>query len=706
MTAAKRKSQLLFRTKLALTLSIACVATLAAAQTTSPGAPAQSPATAPVPAPTNEPPHGTVLFQSHGEPPAADSAPEVLKDWQTAEKSTGTELSDMERDAISFTAYDLDVRLRPAASSLSARARLKLRNDGEAPLARVALQISSSLRWESASLFATTGSTKLELAQHLIDTDADHMGRANEAILLLPTPLKPGESITVDTFYSGTVAVSTGRLERLGASHAQALTTDWDEVSSSHTALRGFGNVLWYPVAAPQLFLGEGAQLFEAIGKTELREQNARMRFHLGVEYAGDPPVAAYFCGRRQPLVAQSDSPDSSTAAGSGIATADFAEQALGFRLPSLVVVEKQETMLAPLPSLPVKADATSSSSSSSSTETPQASEQTAEAPATGNGAPMLAVESDDTGALPSLVSAAQQVAPLLESWLGQQPLSALTIIDNAGQPFEDGPLLLAPVGSLVASTEAPAIAHSLTHAWVQTGQPWMDEGLAQFFALLWVERTQGRDAAVLQLNNLMQPVSLAEPNIEQGKPAPAGQPLIAATSEAFFRRKAAAVWFMLREAAGEDALKRSLRAWRTQPLSHAAPEEQARAFETLLEKQSGKDLRWFFDDWVMRDRGLPDLAIAEVASRQLPAGKGHSSGWLVAVTVHNDGAAAAEVPVVVRSGTFSTTSTLRITGFESATARVLVETAPTEIMVNDGSVPEVQNARHVREIVAETPTH
>ncbi len=645
-----------------------------------------------------------MLFQSHGEPPIAQPEAQAPQQWQTAEKSAGPELTDAQRSAILFTAYDLDVRLKPAAAGLSARARVTLQNTGQESLTQVALQISSTLQWESASSFAAAGGgTKLDFAQHLIDTDADHTGKANEAVLTLPSALKPGESITLDAFYSGTVAVSSGRLERLGASASQALGTDWDGISTGHIALRGFGNVLWYPVAARQLFLGQGAELFDAIGQTELREQRASMRFRLGVEYSGDPPVAAYFCGRRQPLVAQSDSPDFPISAGTGIATAEFAAQPLGFRLPSLVVVDKQETLLAPLPPLQTQQPSSSSSSSSSSEAPPRQDDALpdAAAVASSEGAPMLAVESDDSRALPSLISSAQQIAPLLERWLGAQPLSALTIIDNTGQPFEDGPLLLAPVGSLVASTEQPALAHSLTHAWVQTGQPWMDEGLAQFFALLWTERVQGRDAALLQMNNFMQPVSLAEPNIEAGKPAPSGQPLIAASSELFFRRKAAAVWFMLREVAGEPALKAALRAWRTQPLSHAPADEQARAFEALLERRSGKSLRWFFDDWVLRDRGLPDLSIADATTRQLPAGKGHNSGWLVAVTVHNDGAATAEVPVVVRSGAFSTTSTLRIPGFENATARVLVESAPTQVVVNDGSVPEIQNVRHVREIVA-----
>jgi aminopeptidase N len=252
-----------------------------------------------------------------------------------------------------------------------------------------------------------------------------------------------------------------------------------------------------------------------------------------------------------------------------------------------------------------------------------------------------------------------------------------------------------------------PALVHSMTHAWVQTGQPWIDEGLAQFMGLLWTEQQQGREAAVAQLVELERPVALAEPAFVQatsGDADPVGQPLIVASDEMYYRRKAAAVWWMLRGIVGDQPLAAALTTLAEQPASLETGYVQALAFETLLEKISGKDLKWFFNDWVLRDRGLPDLTIADVAPRQLPAGQGHDSGWLVAVTVRNDGAAAAEVPVVIRSGTFSTTKRIRIAGFSSATDRVLVEAPPTQVLVNDGSTPEVRSSTHSEAVVLKTP--
>lgn len=700
---------------LAATLALAglSLAGITHAQTTTPAPPATQDTTTPDQPP---PPKGEVLFQSHGEPPLA--TPESEANGRTIlvkpeDKPNGPELTDLERSAITFTAYDLDARLVPASSSLTMRARLTLRNDSDKPLTRLALQISSTLNWLGASLISNTGSQKLELTQHLIDTDADHTGKAQEAILLLPTPLAPGRSITLNTVYSGTVEASGGRLERIGATHEQALSTDWDSISATATGLRGFGNVLWYPVASPQLFLGDGAQLFNAVGRMKLRESAAMIQLRLSVEYTGEPPVAAYFCGRRQAFRALSDSADAPTTAGTGVATAEFAAVPLGFRMPSLFQVAHAETLLAPLtePSDAAAAPATtpeaesssSSSSSSNSSSTPVAPPASANVAATDDaGDSLLAIESNDDGSLPPLTQSAQQIAPLLEEWLGPKPLSSLTILDNPGQPFEDGPLLVAPVSALGTSTSSPALAHSLTHAWIQTGQPWMDEGLAQFFSLLWIEHEQGRDAAITQLANLMQPVAIAEPAIEPNQPAPVGEPLVTATSELYFRRKAAAVWWMLRGIVGDKQLQGALQAWRTRTPGNTTPEQDVRAFEALLEKtQKGPiDLRWFFDDWVLHDRGLPDLSITDVTPRLLPAGQGHSSGWLVAVTVHNDGAAGVQVPVTIRSGTYSTTSQMRVAGFADATARVLVEAPPTEVWVNDGSTPELRTSLHRRDVV------
>ena len=717
--------------------------TLAEAQSGPPATlTAQGTAPAPNPAPSPEPaaPQGQVIIQSHGDPPARDGAggtvvPEAQAESPVVGEGAQADVNDAERSSLLVTSYDFDLRLAPARGALSMRAKVTVHNTGTAPLKQIPLQISSTLHWDSATLLGGGQRTALPLAQHTLDTDADHTGAENEAILPLPTPLAPGAAVALDLFYSGPVPASGSRLARLGATGGQQADTDWDAISPSWTALRGFGNVLWYPVAAPQVFLAEGNTLFQAVGQTRLAQRDARIHLRLSVEYIGDPPAAAYFCGRRQPLKAISDDPDAPTAASGGVATADFPAEALGFRTPSLFLIGRPELLLGGSdddPSAPAGEGATSSSSSSSSSvalpmpdglPVPQrrTAASTASAPAPASATSFLAVATDEPVAAAGLMVSAAQVVPLLTEWLGPQPLSALTVIDHNGQPFQDGPLLVAPVSILETSPQQRALLGSLTHAWVQTGQPWMDDGLAQFFTLLWTERTGGRDAAVSELAASMEPVALAEPDFTPGADRQAGaattavpstqspssqalasqplasQPLIAATAEVVYRNKAGAVWWMLRDLAGEGPLRAALGAWRTQAASPDPPAVQAVAFEHLLEKLSGKDLGWFFADWVLHDRGLPDLTLVDVQTSQTPAGVGHSNGWLVAITVRNDGGATADVPLIVRSGTFSTTQRLRIPGNTGVTQRVLVEAPPTEVLLNDGGVPELRSAVHTR---------
>jgi hypothetical protein len=728
---------------LAGTLSLAVAA--AAQSTTQPASSStQSAPASPVPATQAPaasdaaPVHGQVLFQSHGAPP---QAPDPNADIDRAgdgsvangtmpaqahagEPAAGTpaDISDDVRSAITITGYDLDARLLPARSRLTMRALLTIRNDSTQPLPRLALQVSSSLRWESVTMIGNGAPASLPLVQHLIETDADHTGKANEAILLLPRPLAPGASVRLDAFYAGTIAQDGSRLARIGADATQAADADWDQIGlhaggASNIALRGFGNVLWYPVSSPQYFLGQGNELFEAIGRMRLREAAAEVHLRLAIEFQGEPPTAVYFCGRRSDLHTISDNADAPVATNEGWATAEFAAEPLGYRAMSLFVLNGKEDIVASVqgegwkPEAATVAAEPAFSSSTGASQTaapakPPPSLDTSGAPeASPGGAPVLAVATDSTVVPSQLTGAAQPIVPVLAVWFGQHPPSAVTLIDHPGQAYEDGPLVVAPAAALASPEQSSALAYSLAHAWVQTGQPWIDEGLSGFASLVVSESQHGRDAALSELSELLRPLQIAEPGFdsetaENAPGAPQGQPLIAATSEVYYRRKAAAVFWMLRSVLGDAALGEAIRTLVAEPPSRATATEQALALEKLLEKTSGKDLGWLFNDWVLHDRGLPDLSFVDVTPRALPTGPGHDSGWLVAVTMRNDGGATADVPVVVRSGAVSSMQRMRIAPFSEAVARILMAEAPTEVIVNDGSMPEVRTPQHVRTIV------
>ncbi|GAC1429771.1 MAG: hypothetical protein NVSMB62_27380 [Acidobacteriaceae bacterium] len=616
-------------------------------------------------------------------------------------------VSEVERTSLTATAYALDLHLAPASHGLAARAALTVRNDGAAPLTRLVLQISSSLHWDALSI-ARPGAPleRLPRTTRRLATDSDHTGFASEIIATLPQPLPPGASLPLVAIYSGAIPQSAERLERIGAPAAQAAAADWDTIaapaaSSSGTsiALRGFGDVLWYPVSAPPVFLGDGARLFDLAGRTRLREEAATISLRLAIEFSGDAPSTVFFCGRPQPLNAVRDNPDAPNASGTGIATASFGPQPLGFRVPSLFVTDH--------PSSPVGTEANPD---------------------------LIATTTEHFDALLAYSTAAKQVEPLLTEWLGPHPLAPLHLLDHAGQPFEDGALLVRPIGAEAPATLTASLAHSLTHAWIHSEHPWIDEGLAQFLTLLWTERTQGRPAVIAQLQDSAHTVALAEPDtastphpepaLFQGSSssqtssssvpagtAPAaeatsGQPLVHASSDVFFRTKAAAVWWMLRGVTGDDALKQALKVYRQDPKLDTDPA----AFQHLLERASRQDLRWFFDDWVYRDRGLPDLTVVNVTPRQLE-GTARSGGWLVSVEVRNDGDCVADVPVTIRSATgakgssaATETQRLRIPGHGTVTRRIVFPVPPAEVQVNDGTTPETRVSVHTEHIGPPAP--
>ncbi|HXP11375.1 MAG TPA: hypothetical protein VN828_22920, partial [Acidobacteriaceae bacterium] len=92
----------------------------------------------------------------------------------TPEKSAappaGTPATDAERQAVTFLAYDLDVHLQPREHAMAVRARLQIRNDSDAPLSRLALQISSSLRWTHVRV----GDVPVAFQQQPVKSDIDH----------------------------------------------------------------------------------------------------------------------------------------------------------------------------------------------------------------------------------------------------------------------------------------------------------------------------------------------------------------------------------------------------------------------------------------------------------------------------------------------------------------------------------------------------
>ena len=624
------------------------------------------------PAPPDVTAHGQVIISSEHLPEgtSASTHPDVFPK---------VPVTNEERSAIAVSSLDLDLHLTPADAHEEGRVLITLRNTSSKPVTRLPLQISSSLRWESLLVEGDQART-LPFTQSPVTTDADHTGYAQEAVLTLDQPLAPGGTLVLSAFYSGEIRQSSDRLKLIGTPAEQADKADWDQIAptsdAASTALRGFGDVLWYPVAAPTAVFDDGNALFNSIAQQRRLNTVATMRLRLTVLYTGDPPDDAIFNGQARSLIRTPDTQDQVVDDTHGIATAEFALTPIGFRAPSLFLTAQQP-------------------------------KQTA--------SPLLSVISPVPEAADPYVLAAQNLQPLFTGWLGPDPLSPLILFEHPGAPFEDGAFLAAHLSpSAEPAGIAPEIVRGLTHAYFRDSAPasaWLDQGLPEFMSLLRVERNGGREAAVDQLQENAKLIALSEPDIKPGTllaAIPEPSALILASADVFLRLKSAAVLWQLRDILGEDDFRTALLSFRHSLAANPAFDRDETSFEKLLQRSSGRDLGWFFNDWVYRDRGLPDLEILQVDPRPLPSRPGKNAGYLVAVVVRNEGDAVAEVPVTVSSGgtgvrALTSTERLRIPGHTAASTRILFEGTPENVQVNDGSVPEIRTSLHTREIVIQT---
>lgn len=629
-------------------------------------APAQNPATGTAssagaqPQPQPSSPKGTVIF-SRSADENGDTTTTVGPAATQPSVTNEPIATDADRLAIAFTALDLDVHLQTATHQIAVRAGITVRNDGKTPLTHIPLQISSSLNWERIRVDGRNAAFPVAT----LNSDTDHTGQLHEAAVPLAAPLAPGQTVALDAIYSGSIAPNAQRLLTIGTPDTLALHSDWDEISPDFTGLRGFGNVVWYPVSTVPVILGDGSRLFDEVGRHKLSLVHTRFHLRLTVEFPhGNPPNVALVNGLPVPLtVADAQGLDADL---SGIATATFDAPELGFLAPSLFVAVRKAHP----------------------------------------GANLTAYTTPDNDiSVQTWLTEDAAVTPFVQGWLGSQPRTQLTLLDlpdPADAPYETGALLATDLRVGPEDRLDGVLVHTLAHACLASPQEplpaWLNEGVATFLESLWVEKEHGRDRALQMLESDRTALALLEP------PSPgtsAGQPLALATVPIYYRTKAAYVLRMLRDLTSDQALSAALRGLIAEHESGRPPSGSPASSLQALLKQAGisRDLSWFFSDWIGADKGLPDLAIESVFPNAAQAGT-----YLVAINVTNAGYAAADVPITVRTAKNTLTERVFVPAHGSAVERMVVSGPPTQVQVNDGTVPETTASVHVTDINVQSP--
>ena len=234
------------------------------------------------------------------------------------------------------------------------------------------------------------------------------------------------------------------------------------------------------------------------------------------------------------------------------------------------------------------------------------------------------------------------------------------------------------PMMVMNGSSGQSLIVHEVGHNYVmgilannEWKQGWLDEGFTSF-QTNWFLESRGQDAQAVWGSDMesirrMERAGMTEP--------------IAYRSAAFrdfniynamTYTKPSLVYRMLRDLVGEDAFRKGLHLYYERNKLHHVREEDFRA---AMEEASGRDLRWFFQQWIHTTATL-DYSVGEVSTRQV------GTSWETRVQVKRAGDA--WEPVRLQVG-----DQRQLVDGHDATQIVTVRTAtrPTEVILDPDNV-------------------
>ena len=551
----------------------------------------------------------------------------------------------LDREAFTFSKYDLNVQVEPEQQRLAVRGKVVLLNDSSSPQKNAVLQISSSLTWRSIQ----ADGKPLQFVSQPYTSDVDHTGGLSEAIVSLPAEVPPGGGVELEIGYEGVIPLDATRLTRIGMPREMAVHSDWDQVGKTFSAVRGIGYVAWYPIATEVGNLSEGNTVFEVVGRWKKRERDAK--FKISVSFpseSGDSPAPLTFCdGKNLRIVTKEGT--------AKLTMADCTYEPVGLRAPTLAIgpyefFDGSNVTLAHRPNHRANAEKFS--------------------------------------------QAADAVAPFVKEWFGtpHEEAQVIELADPGASPFESGATLLTPLNDTDTKLLQIVLVHELTHAAFPSPRPWIYEGLAHFAQAAYREHQVSRAAALDFLGLHRAAVVEAEKQLQENS-SNSDQALISTTIDEFYRSKAAYVWWMLKDMLGEEVIQKAL------ALYQPEKDTEQGYVQHLLEAQSKRDLQWFFDDWVYHDRGLPNFRVESAY-----VGRASQGNYLTTVTIENLGAAGAEVHVTAHFDGGDLNDRMVVRGKANGVLRIAMSKPPTEVTVNDGSVPEIDMSNNSFKVTAPAP--
>ncbi|HEX8175315.1 MAG TPA: M1 family aminopeptidase [Pyrinomonadaceae bacterium] len=158
-------------------------------------------------------------------------------------------------------------------------------------------------------------------------------------------------------------------------------------------------------------------------------------------------------------------------------------------------------------------------------------------------------------------------------------------------------------------------VSHELSHSWfgnIATAKDWanlwVNEGFATFFEAAYKEHAAGRDAYMEEMDGNAS-AYFSEDSYQYRRPIVSNRYLKPVDLfDATLYKKGGVVVHMLREVVGDDVFWKALNAYLNE---FKYQNTEARDVQRVFERVSGKNLDWFFDQWLYK-AGYPELRVRQ----------------------------------------------------------------------------------------------
>jgi len=161
-------------------------------------------------------------------------------------------------------------------------------------------------------------------------------------------------------------------------------------------------------------------------------------------------------------------------------------------------------------------------------------------------------------------------------------------------------------------------MAHEIAHQWFGNtateknfSHLWLSEGFATYLTDMYIEQKYGIDSFQKRLQNERETVIDFVKNFDQPVVDTVTSLMDLLNPNSY--QKGAWVLHMLRKEVGDSTFKKIIRTYYN---TYKFKNADTRDFQKIAESVSGKDLKWFFDQWLYKP-GVPELKILVKADNE-----------------------------------------------------------------------------------------